>query len=193
MKKNITTAVIGVVCVCLVIGFYYYWTHRSSTEQETTVSEVQQVLLKDLSGNSYPKTPREVIKFLVKIQTCLYNEDCTEEELHQLADQMRLLMDDELAQNNPADQLYLRIDQEVASYKENKCTINNATVCDTNDVTYATVDGKECAYVSVSYFTKDKDGFSRVNQNYALRQDDDGNWKILAFELKEGDTESDEQ
>ena len=40
---------------------------------------------------------------------------------------------------------------------------------------------------------KDSEGFSKSNQNYVLRKDAEGRWKILAFELDKGDTTEDEQ
>ena len=191
--KKIRVIVIGIVCICLVVGYYYYLSNRDGASKEEELTEVQKVILKDLDGKGYPKTPREVVKFYNRILCCYYNEDYTEEEFKQLTEQAIKLMDAELADNNPEKQYYLRVQTEVESYHEKKRTINNASVCDSNDVKFATVDGAECAYVAASYFIKDSEGFSKSNQNYVLRKDADGRWKILAFELDKGDTTEDEQ
>lgn len=190
--KKVTYVIIGLICICSVVGYYAYFTQKNSKTQETEVTEVQKVILKDLSGKSYPATPREVIKFYNRIVTCLYNEELTEEELRQLTDQARLLMDQELADNNPSEQYFQRMQIEVESYHANKCTISNTTVCDSNDVKTATIDGKECAYVSATYLMREDGQLVKSGQNYVLRKDEGGKWRILAFELAEGETAEDE-
>lgn len=190
--KKIKMIVIAIVFIGIVVGFYYYLSNYDKSTNEAELSEVQKVILKDLSGDGYPATPREVIKLYNRILSCYYNEEHTEEEFYQLADQAILLMDEELAANNPTQQYYLRVQQDIISYRENKKTINNASVCDSNEVEYATIEDKEYAYVDASYFVKEKGTFSKSNQKYVLRQDEEGNWKILAFDLIEGDTTKNE-
>lgn len=183
--RRLRTVLIGLACVCLVVGYYYYLSNKDASET-ADVTEVQKVVLKDLSGSSYPPTPREVIKFYNRILCCYYNEDYTDEEFKQLADQALLLMDAELADNNPAQQYYMQVESEVENYRSNKRKINNASVCDSNEVEYATIGGEECARVAASYFVRDNGGFTKSNQDYVLRKDSEGKWKILAFDLQEG-------
>ncbi len=186
--KNVKIVIIGIICVALVVGYYYYLSHKETTDT-TEVTEVQKVILKDLEGKSYPATPREVIKFYNRILCCYYNEEYTDDEFHQLADQALVLMDQELADNNPPEQYYMQVQTEVDNYRELKKTINNASVCSSNEVEYAERADKEYAYVKSSYFVRDKNGFTKSNQNYVLRKDDNNHWKILAFELVEGAAE----
>ncbi len=189
--KKVGMAVIGIICIGLVVGYYYYLSNKDA-QDTSEVTEVQKVILKDLTGKAYPSTPREVVKFYNRIISCYYNEEYTDEEFYQLADQALMLMDQELADNNPAEQYYLRVRSEVESYRENGKTINNTSVCDSNEVKYASLAGADCAYVTSSYFVRGDDGFQKSIQNYILRKDEEGRWKILAFELAEGDTEEDE-
>lgn len=184
--RRFRTILIGIACICLVVGYYYYLTRKDASDA-TDVSEVQKIILKDISDGAYPPTPREVIKFYNRILCCYYNEEYDDEEFRKLADQAIELMDEELADNNPPEQYYQSVESEVESYRESKRKINNASVCDSNEVEYAEIDGAECAYVTASYFVKDKDGFTKSNQNYILRKDPDEKWKILAFELQEGE------
>lgn len=183
--KKIGTVIIGIVCIALVVGYYYYLSHKDTTGADE-VTEVQKVILKILEGKSYPATPREVIKFYNRILCCYYNEEYTEDEFRQLADQALALMDQELKDNNPAEQYYMQAQAEVDSYHAKNKTINNASVCSSNEVEFATRGDREYAYVTSSYFVRDKEGFTKSNQNYVLRKDDDSHWKILAFELVEG-------
>lgn len=52
------------------------------------------------------------------------------------------------------------------------------------------MNGAECAYVTASYFVKGKDGYTKTYQQYVLRQDEDGKWKILAYEVVKGNGDS---
>ncbi len=143
-----------------------------------------------MEGQPYPATPREVIKLYNRILCCYYNEEYTEEEFRKLADQAIKLMDEELADNNPPEQYYQQVEAEVEAYRSAKRTINNASVCDTNDVEFQTIDGAECACVTASYFVRDDEGYSKTAQEYILRKDQEGKWKILAFQ--EGVVKEDE-
>ena len=81
---------------------------------------------------------------------------------------------------------------DIEDYHNKSKTIRSSNVCDSNDVVYQTVDGRECAYVTASYFMNENNSFDRTNEMYVLRKDDDGDWKILVFYQVEGDS-SDEQ
>lgn len=186
--KKIGTVIIGIVCITLVVGLYYNLSHKQ-TADSTEVTEVQKVILTDLKGKSYPATPREVIKFYNRILCCYYNEEYTDDEFQQLADQALALMDQELADNNPAEQYYMQAKAEVENYHAQKKTINNASVCGSNEVEFMTKDDREYAYVKASYFLRSNEGFTKSYQNYVLRKDDSDHWKILAFELIEGAAE----
>ena len=88
--------------------------------------------------------------------------------------------------------LFRSVKNVVDDFREKKKTINNASVCDSNQVKYSTIGGFECAYVTSSYFVREKDGFSKSNQNFVLRKDEENRWKILAFELAEGEVSDNE-
>lgn len=191
--KRIRVAVIGIICIALVVGYYYHLSNKNTSSDASDLTEVQKVTLKNLNGDAYPATPREVIKLYNRIMCCYYNEEYTEEEFQKLADQALALMDEELLANNPPEQYYLRVQADVDTYHEKGRTINNASVCDSNEVKFATIGEDECAYVSASYFVRDDDGFTKSNQNYVLRKNEEEQWKILAFELEEGVTTENEQ
>lgn len=188
-QKTIIRAIITVSAVALVIGSYYYFTvYKSpSVEDNVELTEVQQVITKDLEDN-YPATPREVVKCYNRIQECFYNESYTDEELYDLGDQARMLMDEELLANNPRDSYFDALKADIAEYEEKDIEIVSSDVCDSNDVHYQKIDGDECAYVTASYFIDEAKSYSRTYQMYVLRKDEDGNWKILVFYQVEGDS-----
>lgn len=193
MKKHIRAIIMGVLCITLVVGYYYYLSNRDpkTTEDATELTEITKITTKNLD-TSYPKTPREVIKLYNQILTCYYNEDCSEEDIKNLGGQARKLMDDELLANNPEEQFYVLLSADIQSYKDSKKTISKTSVSDSDDITYKTVDGAQCAYVTASYFMKEGSSYVKTYQNYVLRQDDTGNWKILAYKLADGNGDSTE-
>ena len=68
--KIVRNVLLGIICISLVVGGYYLFSSRQAKEDETDVSEVQKVILKNLEGDSYPATPREVVKFYNRILCC---------------------------------------------------------------------------------------------------------------------------
>ena len=193
MRKHVRVMIAGLICVMLVVGYYYHLSHREAkTEENTTeLTVITKITTKNLD-TSYPQTPREVIKLYNDILKCYYNENCTEDEIRALGTQARKLMDEELLENNPEDQYYSSLETDIQNYRNDKKTINNADVCNSNEVAYKTVGGAECAYVTASYFIKGEEGYAKTYQQYVLRKDGDGKWKILAYEVVNGNGDSTE-
>lgn len=187
--KRTRIIIIVVVCVTLLVGGYAYWMNRNSnaSSENVELTKVQQLITKDLSKN-YPATPREVVKIYNEIITCFYSEEYTEAELEALVDMTLLLMDEELAANNPKEDYLKKVKAEIAAYELAERTIVSYTLASSNDVEFGTIDGRESASVQTSYFIKEKTSYSKTYQMYLLRKDADGEWKILGFEKVEGDT-----
>lgn len=189
MKQKAIRTIGAVLAVVFIVGMYYYFVvyKSASVENNVELTEVQKVITKDLEEN-YPTTPREVVKFYNRIQECFYNETYTDDELYKLGDQARLLFDKELLENNPRDDYFNALKADIAGFRADSKTIMSSDVCNSNDVKFQTIDGDECAYVTASYFLDEDKSYSRTNQMYVLRKDEDGNWKILVFYLVEGDS-----
>lgn len=192
MKKT-RIIVIVVACIALLVGGFAFWMNRNNdiSSEDVELTKVQQLITKDLEKN-YPKTPREVIKTYNEIITCFYNEEYTEEELEALVDQILLLLDEELAANNPKQEYLEAVKKEIAEFAEAERTIVSYTLPSSNEIDFRTVDGRECAYVETSYFMKAGNSYEKTYQTYVVRKDDNGDWKILVFYKTEGDTSDEE-
>ena len=105
------------------------------------------------------------------------------------------LMDDDLVLVNPRDAYYNSVVKDIAQYKDQKKQLVSTDVCDSNDVKYITdeKDGEkdELAYVNASYFMNTDGKFAYTYQQFVLRQDEDGLWKILTFYQIEGEESDD--
>jgi len=191
MKKARIIPIV-IVCVALLVGGYAFWMNHNggASSENVELTKVQQLITKDLSKN-YPATPREVVKLYNEIITCFYSEEYTEAELEKLVDMTLLLMDEELAANNPREDYLKRLKMEIHAFDMVDRTIVSDTLESSNDIDYGKIDGEECAIVQTSYFMREKNSqnpYSKTFQNYLLRKDAAGKWKILGFEKVQGDT-----
>ena len=181
MKKTgiVIIALIVIIAIC---GAFYVVNDNSKKEsrKEASLTEIQKITTKDLDKD-YPQTPREVVKFYNKIVDSYYKDQYTDDELDALMDQALKLFDDELVQANPKDSYKSSVIADVKNYKDQGKTIAQIDVGDSNDVKYATDTEDQIAYVRASYFIKQDSSYSKTYQDYVLRKDSEGRWKILTF------------
>ena len=110
--KNVRVIVIAVVCILVICGGFFLFSQNLNSGNPDELTEVEKVLVKDLKKD-YPKTPREVVKLYNEIITCFYGEEYTEEELEKLVDMTLVLMDEELAANNPRENYLKKVKMDV--------------------------------------------------------------------------------
>lgn len=193
MKNTIRIVILSIALGFLILGYYFYLS-RSGSRTENSVAtekqtEMQKVLDKDFV-NSYPETPRSVIKWYNRIQMLYYDEDTSEKQLEGLCDQAMLMMDADLLQMNPKEVYVTQVKDDVEDYKNHNRKIVSIDVADTANVEYETAGGKDYAYVQAYYFVKEGSNFQNTYQKYCLRKDDSGKWKILAVQLTDADGDS---
>lgn len=189
--KKVGVVIAALVCVVLVCGgFWLIKNHADANSgDDVQLTKVQKIIVRDLENN-YPETPREVVKLYNQIITAYYEDEYTDKEFESLASQARLLMDDELLANNPEQDYKDAVRSDVADYERRSRTIRQTSVCSTNEVLFLTdqSNGDELAYVTASYFVKEKKQFDKTYQKYVLRKDAQGRWKILNYYQIEGDS-----
>lgn len=180
MGKKWKPIILAVIMVALVGSYYFYLSNKTKTEEETVVTAVQDVLLRNLDKD-YPPTPKEVVKYYSEIMKCLYNETYTDEQLEAMLDKMIALYDDELLEKNPRENLLSGLKEAIADYAENKYTITSYTPSNSTDVETSMIEGRECAKLYCTYTIKSGTNYSSSKLIYELRKDADGHWKILGF------------
>ena len=159
----------------------------TSADDAVELSEVQAIISRDFNKD-YPATPRAVVKWYNRIITAYYNEEFDQGQLEQMADKARMLMDDELLKYNPKDTYVASLTLEIEDYHNRSRTIVQSTVSDSNEVQYKKVNGYECAFLSTYYFIREGSSYTRTYEDFCLRKDSNGNWKILTWRLSpEGD------
>lgn len=179
----------GIILVVLVIAlglsaYTYILNNNTSTPAETdsAVSEVGKLASRDLETD-YPNTPRKVIEYYSQIMKCLYEEELSEETLKKLVQQTRLLYDEELLAQNPEEDAWKNTKDYIEEYKKESRKITEYIIQDSKDIQYYTKDENSYAIITVLYFTRDKSGTFKTYEDYLLRKNENGEWKILGWEL----------
>ena len=193
MKKT-RIVILAIVIVAAICTTFYIVNNNSKKEsaKEAELTEIQKITTRNMEKD-YPATPREVIKFYNRIVKCYYGRQYSDDELEQLADQALSMFDDDLLKKNEKESYIESVKSDAAQYEEDNKSISQTDVCDSNDVKYMTDNGDDIAYVTASYFIKNGSSYTKTYQEYVLRKDGDGDWKILTFYKIEGESsESDE-
>ncbi len=180
--KNV---IIIVVLIALVGGYYFYLSNRNKTEDDTEVTAVHDVILRNLETN-YPPTPKEVVKYYSEITKCLHNENYTDEQFEQMADKLLALYDEELAENNPKDQYLKDLKNDIKEFRDSGFSILKYTTSASTDVEEYTSEGRKCAKLYCNYSIKTGPEYKTSKQVFVLRREtESGHWKILGFDLAE--------
>lgn len=182
MGKKMKPVVITLILIALIGGYFFYLSNKQQKEEPTVVTQVQNVLLRNLENN-YPPTPKEVVKYYSEITKCLYNESYSEEQFEQMADKMLALYDDELLSNNPRETYLKSLKNDVDIFAQNKYTIASFSPSNSTDVETAIIDGREYAKLYCTYTIKTDANYSSSREIFELRKDSQGHWKILGFKI----------
>lgn len=183
------TTIVVMVLIVAVVGYYCYLVNRSNRRvEERTLTTVENILLRDLENN-YPPTPKEVIRYYNDIIKCFYNEECSQEQLEELALKARGLYDQELLDHNAWDTYIFNLEAEIQDFKNNNRKISNISLAASTDVDEFTKNGYKFAKIRCGYnILQGRDASSTI-QVYLLRKDGDGHWKIYGWDLAENVTD----
>lgn len=194
-KGNLLSTIflVGLLAVFLVLivkSFYGMLTNDKSKDDGKR-TEVEKLLTKNLD-DSYPATEKEVVKVYCRIMKEMYSGECSEDDIQGLFKQMRKLYDEELIKNNSYDKHFEELTKELEDYKKAKKKIVNYAIEESDDIEKGKYKGKEQALVDVTLSIKEKKEWQHVNQQFIMRKDNDGRWKILGWQKTESEVKTDE-
>lgn len=189
-SKQKTTTIIVImfaVVIAIAIGFWAILEQgRNRVEEDKLIhsknEEVNTLLNKDLNID-YPSTPREVLKMYSRLQSCVYNQDLSDQDLTAIVGQMRMLFDDELIATNSLEQQLEDLKKEKKEYQKAKRTISNYVIDKESSIAEKKIEGKEYATLEVSYLIQENGGYNKTYEQFILRKNEEDKWKILGWEL----------
>lgn len=188
MKKSgsvIKTVIVVIIMIGLIVGFYFAVSLRNGkdgSKEEAQVKSGNTLLRRDLEKD-YPPTPTAVASYYNDLVLAYYKEDCKDSLREKLVSQSRLLYDEELLKNNSLEEQMEKLEADVKDYKKNKRKIIKYTICKPDEVEYGDLEGAEVALMKVSYRVRDKKDLKDVDEEFFLRKDDEGRWKIVGWQL----------
>lgn len=187
MKKtqnSIFLVIIMFVLAAAVVAGFFWLRNVELRNQENgkNRSEVEKLIELDLDIN-YPGNAREVLKVNNRFIKCYYNEDLTDQQLKKLTEQNRKLFDKELLERNPYETYLEKLKKDIETYKKSNVTIVNVGIQDLAEAETEERGGYKFCNPLVSFFLKEGNGHKTTNQKYYLREDENGRWKILFWEV----------
>lgn len=190
MKKMGNTKFIMLVLVIMMLGLTYFTyinnSKKNGNRELVSQSETEKLLNYDMA-NDYPKTVRETVKLHCRYLKEVYNGGFEEQDLYTVNNQIRLLFDDELLElNSPEGQLQ-SLKAEMELFKENKQKFVSYTLAESSQIEYNTEDDVEYAKIGVTIVMKVGTSTISADEEYILRKDKEGKWKILGWQAVKKD------
>ena len=189
-KKNVKTSIVILLMVVAGIEYYYYLSNRTpsvdATQQAVDNQELGDLLSRDVDNN-YPQSPKEVVKLYMRIAKQYYGNNISEDQIDTLGKQARRLFDDELKSKQSEDEFLKALKQEISDYNNQNRYISDYKIESSSDVKYKTLNNKKYASIDTLFYIRQSDNLVYSYTRFTLRQDNNGRWKILYWELYKPD------
>ncbi len=184
MKKESGTkgfTIAAVIVVIGVIGFYITMSNRMSGRQAVkNTPEIEKLLNYDFQDN-YPKTVRETVKLHCRYMKLAYNNEFSKDELIDANKKIRELFDDELLSYNTEETQLKSLEEDIQYYKDNKQKFVSYTLPEASQIKYNKEDDVDYAKIRVGIIIRVDNATMKGSQEYLLRKDSMGRWKILGW------------
>ncbi len=182
-KKIQKPVILALVTIIIVFAYYQCSkVEKDNKDKLTTTNEVTKITSRDLVLN-YPSTPKAVVTYYSDIISVIYKINMTDDDIETVAKQMRRMFDEELLLLNTYDTYIENLKLDLEIYKEAERYISGYEVEDGYNIEYIKYQGKDYAKVNVLYYVREGGDLKYVYEEYTLREDEDGKWKILFWEL----------
>ncbi len=191
-KNTIITIVFVLIFAVAIFGIYHYVKGvadkraKEKAERESEPTEIQNIVAVNLEL-SYPETARAVVKFYCRILKALHNDDPTETEISQLQFQLRKIYDQELLDNNSVANQLNALKLEIMEYDDLNRTIDDYIVDASGNAETWTSEDKSYYRIIANISIKENGTFGTLYEEFILRKDEDGRWKILGWRRVDAD------
>lgn len=160
---------------------------KSSEDEKVNKQTAIEIALERNLSTNYPGTPKEVVKYFGEITKCFYNEEIKDDAtLEALADQIRLLYDDELVAYKTREDYLFDLRSDIKFYNENGYKISLVAPASSTDVFYFSEDGYDWARIACVFTIKSGEYNKHVTDIFVLRKDDNSHWKIYGWDEEDG-------
>ena len=181
--KSVIIVALGAI---VVLGLYMVFTRtrgNSGKDEDYVITAVDEITTTDLEKN-YPASARKVVELYARTMQVLYKETYTDDQQDKMIAILSGIMDDELLANNQ--NFAQGIKSEVKGRKAEDYSIS-AYVIQTKEPDEVKVSGRKMCTVDCLFSLRHgSNGTTATYYQFILRRDENnGNWKILGWTLKE--------
>ena len=181
--KSVIIVALGAI---VVLGLYMVFTRtrgNSGKDEDYVITAVDEITTTDLEKN-YPASARKVVELYARTMQVLYKETYTDDQQDKMIAILSGIMDDELLANNQ--NFAQGIKSEVKGRKAEDYSIS-AFVIQTKEPDEVKVSGRKMCTVDCLFSLRHgSNGTTATYYQFILRRDENnGNWKILGWTLKE--------
>ena len=193
MNKKVTFLLaMAIVAVIIVIMIFKVANSNDVNSDDVALSKTQSVVLEHNLDIDYPQSPRAVVKYYAELSQCMYDTDNTDKDVSDLAVQSRKLLDDELVAQQTDDEYLSSLKKTIKKFADEKRRIVSFTVSSTTDVNYYSLDSGDQMASLYCIYTLQKGSLNYSdNEEYILRKDSDGHWKIIGWQSALNNSSSD--
>lgn len=186
MKKNWKPVLMIVVLVALGLSYYYYLSNKEpsqdATDKAVANEELAALMTRDIEKN-YPESPKEVVKLYARITKAYYKTELTETQIETLGRQARRLFDDELKSKQTQAEFFEALKEDIKAYRSVDRYVSDYKIDGSANVKETTFEGRRYASLILVYSIREGADLHSSYTRFMLRQDSDGRWKILYWEL----------
>ena len=196
MKKHLRWIIAIIVLAVMGVAYYYYLANKPADKDATesvadSNSELSYLVSRNIEDN-YPESVRGVVKLYARITKAYYKTSLTGEQIEALGTNARKLFDNELKSKQTDKEFLDALKADIADYNSAKRYIADYTMDGSQAVKYTTIDNKEYASLVVLYSVREGSKLHKSYTRFVLRKDSDGKWKILYWELINGNNSTQE-
>lgn len=185
-RKYIKTIIAVAIMAALCISYFFYLSNKTpsvdATDKAINDKEVAALTTKDIVNN-YPESPKEVVKLYARITKAYYKSELSDEQIEALGKQARLLFDDELKNKQTEEQFLTALKADIEDYNKIDRYVSDYKIEESEGVQYKTFEERKYASLRVNYMIREGSELVTSLTKYTLRQDGEGRWKILYWEL----------
>jgi len=181
IMKSIVLLALGAT---VVVGLYFIFvgTKKSPEEEQYDLTAVDEITTTNLEKN-YPANPRKVVDLYAKTMKVLYKEEYTEGQQNKMLEVLQGIMDDELLAKQA--NFVKSTKNEISERKEGDYSISNYIVQNAEPEVVDVSGKKMCNVECLFSLRKGTSGTIANYYQFILRQDAEGNWKILGWQVKQ--------
>ncbi len=185
-KKNFMKVGGAIIFLAIVILVGYYFVNNYDTtslfSKNAQKTNATKLIEKDLD-RFYPSTPSDVVDKYSNYLKCLYNDEYTDEEYEKLFFQLRKFFDDLFLEENPVSEHMNKLHDEIAIYKTNSKKIASVKVQSTYEGEKYTANNSSMCSLVARVMLKTGSNTSYTYEKFCLRENPDGKWKIVGWEV----------